>query len=269
MSPMAGACGRDDTRLNQPLTPFDCGACVPCRSAPLPGFRSSGIHILEAYISPAATTRAAAAGVHLAAASARAGDASTSASAAGLGSGFVLAGSGSASRRPPGLDASRAQVGGNSSSASGRPQLGSAAAPAPAGAGSANASASTVWTGGIDADNVGFRLLRQAGWRVGTGLGAASQGRHDPIEPNAAKGTRGLGFDSAAAREQQRQQQEQRKQQQQSQSQGQKREAEGVPGGAGAGGGSGSSQRIKRLVEEELAAEPLEAKVARHRTAMR
>ncbi|KAG2435246.1 hypothetical protein HXX76_007324 [Chlamydomonas incerta] len=229
-------------------------------SAPLPGFRSSGIHVLEAYISPAPAAAAprAAAGAHFAAADVRPGVCSSSGSAAGANEGPVLPGGGTASRR---LVAGRAPV--EVGSASGGP-AGGDAAPASAGAVGSNGKGSTVWTGGIDADNVGFRLLRQAGWRVGTGLGAASQGRHEPVEPNAAKGTRGLGFDGAAAREQQRQQQAQ------AQAQGRKREAEGAPGGAaGGGGGTSSSQRIKRLVAEELAAEPLDAKVARHRSVMR
>ncbi|KAG2446707.1 hypothetical protein HYH02_008272 [Chlamydomonas schloesseri] len=211
-------------------------------SAPLPGFRSSGIHVLEAYISPACfpTASRAQAGTRLA-----------------TGSSAWPGTAGAKLRNSAGIDDAPEPA------AAGRAGIRSAASapgPAPAVAGASGASSSTVWTGGIDADNVGFKLLKQAGWRVGTGLGAAGQGRHEPIEPNAAKGTRGLGFDSAAAREQQRQQQEQHRQQQV--------QARGAAGVSGAGGVS-AAQRMKRLAEEELAKEPMDAKVARHRSVMR
>jgi hypothetical protein len=51
----------------------------------------------------------------------------------------------------------------------------------------------------IPPDNVGYRLLKLAGWSEGTGVGAREQGPLDPLEPAAQKGGRGLGF--ATARE--------------------------------------------------------------------
>jgi G-patch domain len=46
---------------------------------------------------------------------------------------------------------------------------------------------------GISPDNVGFQLLRKAGWQPGAGLGAESQGRRMPLEQSQQKGRQGLG----------------------------------------------------------------------------
>jgi hypothetical protein len=51
----------------------------------------------------------------------------------------------------------------------------------------------------ISPDNIGYRLLKQAGWSEGTGIGAHEQGAVEPLAPAAQKGGRGLGF--ATARE--------------------------------------------------------------------
>ncbi|GFR44464.1 hypothetical protein Agub_g5725 [Astrephomene gubernaculifera] len=121
------------------------------------------------------------------------------------------------------------------------------------------AQTSRVWTGHIQADNVGFKLLKKAGWSVGMGLGADERGRRDPIEPVMPKGTRGLGFDSQAAQRQQQQKQEQ--QNSQGQHQGRKRSAAEARRGGG--------ELVASIVQEELAAETLDQKIARHRHIMR
>lgn len=50
---------------------------------------------------------------------------------------------------------------------------------------------------GIPSDNVGFQLLRKAGWQPGAGLGAESQGRRMPLEQSQQKGRQGLGAPTA------------------------------------------------------------------------
>lgn len=47
---------------------------------------------------------------------------------------------------------------------------------------------------GISKHNVGYQLLRKAGWKEGTGLGAQQQGRRQPLAPAAVQGQVGLGF---------------------------------------------------------------------------
>lgn len=117
---------------------------------------------------------------------------------------------------------------------------------------------------GIGADNVGFRLLKQAGWREGSGLGAQQQGRVEPLQAHANKGARGLGF-------------------------AHERPQEGGPGSGGAAAGhtakrqrtSGGEEavagegklagpqlggaRVAALVASELASEDLDTKLKRHR----
>ena len=46
---------------------------------------------------------------------------------------------------------------------------------------------------GIARSNVGFQLLRKAGWVEGTGLGAQEQGRPEPLLPSQQQGRLGLG----------------------------------------------------------------------------
>ena len=46
---------------------------------------------------------------------------------------------------------------------------------------------------GIARSNVGFQLLQKAGWVEGTGLGAAEQGRPEPVLPSQKQGRLGLG----------------------------------------------------------------------------
>ncbi|KXZ47651.1 hypothetical protein GPECTOR_34g810 [Gonium pectorale] len=132
------------------------------------------------------------------------------------------------------------------------------------------ARASRIWTGHIPADNVGFRLLRKAGWSVGAGLGAVEQGRREPIQPELPKGTRGIGFDTRAA---------QLAQQRDPHGPGRKRSAEEAAGGPGAEQQRqqpegarrrrAGADRVAALVEEELGRESLGDKVARHRQLMR
>ncbi|GLI59718.1 hypothetical protein VaNZ11_001662 [Volvox africanus] len=117
---------------------------------------------------------------------------------------------------------------------------------------------SKLWQGQIPPNNVGFRLLRKAGWSVGSGLGAGEQGRRDPIEPMLPKGTRGLGFDRHAA------------QQQQATHSCRKRPAGDDPEGLQTQARhSGPPSRVVALVKEELARESISDKVARHRQVMR
>lgn len=45
----------------------------------------------------------------------------------------------------------------------------------------------------IDSSNIGFRLLKKHGWKEGTGLGIAEQGRLEPVEALIKKNKLGLG----------------------------------------------------------------------------
>jgi hypothetical protein len=47
---------------------------------------------------------------------------------------------------------------------------------------------------GISRANVGYRLLKKAGWTEGTGLGAQEQGAAEPIQAFQQKGSLGLGY---------------------------------------------------------------------------
>ncbi|KAG2494036.1 hypothetical protein HYH03_007682 [Edaphochlamys debaryana] len=223
---------------------------------PIPGFRSSGVHVLDAYIS-------------------------TSAGASSSGRSPPP----SAPQHPPPAHAAAQQSLPNSrhqgadskrehpSSVPGRGGLGlgssvsdldpgDGAGPSGSGSRSRSASGSTLWSGHIPADNVGFRLLRKAGWAVGTGLGAAEQGRTDPLLPDHNKGNRGVGFDSAAAQEASRRKQEAQAQEAQAQRlAGRKRAAEERANGPAA--------RMAALVKGELAAESLDDKVRLHTEQMR
>ncbi|CAD7704727.1 unnamed protein product [Ostreobium quekettii] len=46
---------------------------------------------------------------------------------------------------------------------------------------------------GLKADNVGYSLLKKAGWTEGTGLGPDGQGRQVPVKAWVQKGRRGVG----------------------------------------------------------------------------
>ncbi|KAG9442007.1 hypothetical protein H6P81_017861 [Aristolochia fimbriata] len=45
----------------------------------------------------------------------------------------------------------------------------------------------------IDSSNIGFQLLKKFGWKEGTGLGVAEQGRLEPLQQQVKKNKRGLG----------------------------------------------------------------------------
>ncbi|KAH9314792.1 hypothetical protein KI387_023419, partial [Taxus chinensis] len=48
-------------------------------------------------------------------------------------------------------------------------------------------------TSTIQGSNIGFQLLKKCGWKEGTGLGVAEQGRLDPIETHVKHDKRGIG----------------------------------------------------------------------------
>lgn len=45
----------------------------------------------------------------------------------------------------------------------------------------------------VQRSNIGFQLLKKCGWKEGTGLGAAEQGRLHPIETHVKYDKRGIG----------------------------------------------------------------------------
>ncbi|KAI3798523.1 hypothetical protein L1987_33800 [Smallanthus sonchifolius] len=45
----------------------------------------------------------------------------------------------------------------------------------------------------IASSNIGFQLLKKHGWKEGTGLGVAEQGRLEPVQTYLKKNKRGLG----------------------------------------------------------------------------
>nr|GMD13294.1 G patch domain and ankyrin repeat-containing protein 1 homolog [Ipomoea batatas] len=47
----------------------------------------------------------------------------------------------------------------------------------------------------INSSNIGFQLLKKHGWKEGTGLGIAEQGRLEPVEGCVKRNKRGLGAD--------------------------------------------------------------------------
>ncbi len=113
---------------------------------------------------------------------------------------------------------------------------------------------------------MGYRLLKQAGWSEGQGLGAKEQGRTEPILPTAQKGNLGLGFRPNHPLQQQQPRRKRGREQQQQQQpvppgtqrQQQPRQRQGQP-----------SKAVAALVEAELAAESMEVKVAQYRQAER
>ncbi|XP_057823792.1 uncharacterized protein LOC131036015 isoform X2 [Cryptomeria japonica] len=48
----------------------------------------------------------------------------------------------------------------------------------------------------IEGSNIGFQLLKKCGWKEGTGLGVAEQGRLDPIETHVKHDKRGIGAEN-------------------------------------------------------------------------
>jgi hypothetical protein len=68
---------------------------------------------------------------------------------------------------------------------------------ASAGAASAHAPSVPEPKYAIPSSNVGYRLLRLAGWREGAGIGAAEQGAAEPIQPAFQRGACGLGYEKA------------------------------------------------------------------------
>eukprot|EP00877_Chromochloris_zofingiensis_P002480 jgi/Chrzof1/12232/Cz06g26130.t1 len=114
----------------------------------------------------------------------------------------------------------------------------------------------------IDGDNIGFRLLRKAGWQEGTGLGAAGHGPTVPLQPAQQKGNRGIGYTTS-----------QNPNQSSSVLATRKRV---VHGGADVStehqqliGPSIGSSRVREIVKNELAAETTEVKVKRHKQVAR
>ncbi|KAL4436390.1 hypothetical protein ABPG77_009952 [Micractinium sp. CCAP 211/92] len=112
---------------------------------------------------------------------------------------------------------------------------------------------------GITRSNVGFQLLKKAGWREGAGLGAQEQGMAEPVAPFQQKGNLGLGFapkqpkpkpgDTAAA--------------------GAGAAGQAGRGSTGGGGSGGQEQKEKRpLPEDPLNKEDQETKVKRVRQVM-
>eukprot|EP01018_Ginkgo_biloba_P015080 Gb_04524 [translate_table: standard] len=53
--------------------------------------------------------------------------------------------------------------------------------------------ASTTSNHAIQDSNIGFQLLKKCGWKEGSGLGIAEQGRLDPIETHVKHDKRGIG----------------------------------------------------------------------------
>nr|XP_009589515.1 G patch domain and ankyrin repeat-containing protein 1 homolog isoform X2 [Nicotiana tomentosiformis] len=49
----------------------------------------------------------------------------------------------------------------------------------------------------IHSSNLGFKLLKKHGWREGTGLGIAEQGRLEPVPTYIKKNKRGLGAEKS------------------------------------------------------------------------
>ncbi|KAL4420472.1 hypothetical protein ABPG75_010128 [Micractinium tetrahymenae] len=113
---------------------------------------------------------------------------------------------------------------------------------------------------GIARSNVGFQLLKKAGWREGAGLGAQEQGMAEPVAPFQQKGNLGLGF----APKQPKAKQGEKPTAGSGAAAGQ---AVGGTGGAGAGGGQGTKEK-RPLPEDPLDKEDQETKVKRVRQVM-
>jgi hypothetical protein len=139
---------------------------------------------------------------------------------------------------------------------------------------------------GIGGDNVGYRLLKRAGWREGTGLGAAGQGRREPVLPSANKGSLGLGFDRQGGAPGRRQEQPAAGGKRPRRGAGSSAEQEDAAAAAAlaAAGDDGDAvaviaaarqqlqqrraELIAGMVEQELAGEDGDAKVKRHKQAL-
>lgn len=99
---------------------------------------------------------------------------------------------------------------------------------------------------GISRRNVGYQLLKKAGWSEGTGLGAQEQGRREPLAPAAVLGQTGLGFQSTAQRGRGRQAQRGESE----------RDAPGPPGQQ-ADGGSGPQPGAQQQQQAQQPKRPL------------
>lgn len=118
---------------------------------------------------------------------------------------------------------------------------------------------------GIAPDNVGFSLLKKAGWKVGTGLGASEQGRRAPIEPHLQKGNRGIGWSAQQTLVQSGTVQPSKKPKRDRQ--GSNQAAVSVDA-AKAERPPTARRRVADIAERELQAEPFDAKVKRVRQVM-
>ena len=121
---------------------------------------------------------------------------------------------------------------------------------------------------GISASNVGFRLLKRAGWQEGQGLGAQEQGRTQPLQAQPNQGLKGLGYGPAGQQPPQGGSQQA--------AGGTKRDRGLAADGSGEGRGPGrpigpvlGQGRVAALAAAELATEDLETKVKRHRQVTR
>lgn len=56
-----------------------------------------------------------------------------------------------------------------------------------------SAGTSSISRNAVECSNIGFQLLKKCGWKEGTGLGAAEQGRLHPIETHVKHDKRGIG----------------------------------------------------------------------------
>jgi hypothetical protein len=108
----------------------------------------------------------------------------------------------------------------------------------------------------IGAKNVGFQLLKKAGWEEGSGLGASNQGRKEPLQLPIQKGNEGLGFKTPTTSPGNPPQKRKREH---SQGEAPKDDAQHANRGV----------KVADLVAAELASETTEQKVQLHRHRLR
>jgi hypothetical protein len=119
----------------------------------------------------------------------------------------------------------------------------------------------------INSSNVGFRLLKKAGWQEGTGLGASNQGPKEPLQLPVQVATAGLGFSKGPDVTLQPEKG--------TQAAGKEAAAGAAAADSGLGGPGqriGPKQakaNVAQMVEQELASESTEQKVALHTARMR
>mmetsp|Transcript_37628 Transcript_37628/g.83774 ORF Transcript_37628/g.83774 Transcript_37628/m.83774 type:complete len:324 (-) Transcript_37628:153-1124(-) len=111
----------------------------------------------------------------------------------------------------------------------------------------------------IAADNVGYRLLKKAGWQEGAGLGASEQGRKAPVPAWLQQGNRGIGFDGRHKAVQQPMSAQKQAE----------REAKAAAHLAQQATGLARKEMLNKMVEDELSSETVETKVKRHRQVMK